>query len=72
VTALQVAKTFKQVLIWAAVFALLSVWSGVYLSFVFNIPSGATIILLNLLFLLLAFVGNKMGTWLKKEEENAD
>ncbi|MBQ7908000.1 MAG: metal ABC transporter permease [Elusimicrobiaceae bacterium] len=72
VTALQVAKTFKQVLIWAAVFALMSVWSGVYLSFVFNIPSGATIILLNLLFLLLAFVGNKMGTWLKKEEENAD
>ena len=29
VTALLVAKTFKQVLIWASVVAVLSVWSGV-------------------------------------------
>ena len=73
VTALLVAKTFKQVLIWAAVVAVLSVWSGVYLSFVFNIPSGATIILVNLLFLLMGFVYSKLVSLQdKKGEKDVD
>ena len=61
VSALLVARTFKQVLWISCVLALSSVWSGVYLSFVFNIPSGATIILINLLFLALAFVYSRVG-----------
>ncbi len=61
VTALLLAKTFKQVLVWACSLALVSVWIGVYMSFLFNIPSGATIILINFVFLLIAFVGTKIG-----------
>ena len=72
VAALLLARTFKQVLCWACGLALLSVWSGVYLSFVFNIPSGATIILVNLLLLVVAFGVSRMGRGYKKEEKNAD
>ena len=68
VTALLLARTFKQVLWLAAALALASVWSGVYLSFLFNIPSGATIILVNLVFLLIAFVVSRLGRGYKKEE----
>ncbi len=69
VTALLLAKTFKQVLCLACVLSLLSVWSGVYVSFVFNIPSGASIILINLLFLLGAFIISRLGSGYKKGEK---
>ena len=72
VTALLLAKSFKQVLFLAAASALLSVWCGVYLSFLFNIPSGATIILLNLGFLLLAFIISRIGWTRKKGAQYAD
>lgn len=72
VAALLLARTFKQVLCWACGLALLSVWSGVYLSFVFNIPSGATIILINLLLLVAAFGVSRMGRKYKKEGKNVD
>ena len=72
VTALLLAKTFKQVLWTACGLALVSVWSGVYLSFLFNIPSGATIILINLLLLTLAFIYTRMGRgYGKGEHKNA-
>lgn len=73
VTALLISKTFKQVLLWASLTALLSVWSGVYLSFVFNIPSGATIILVNLFFLLLGFIyGKANALCVKRREKNVN
>ena len=52
VASLLVARTFKQVLCLAVAFGVLSVWIGIYISFVWDIPSGACIILMNLLFLL--------------------
>lgn len=61
VSALLVSRTFKQVLWLAACFGVAGVWLGVYLSFVFNIPSGATIILINLLFLAGSYVYSKRG-----------
>jgi zinc transport system permease protein len=61
VAALLVSRTFKQVLWLSALFGVASVWSGVYLSFVFDIPSGATIILVNLAWLLGAYVWSKLG-----------
>ena len=61
VSALLVSRTFKQVLWLAAGFSVLSVWMGVYASFVFNIPSGAAIILVNLLFLVGCYLYNKGG-----------
>ena len=73
VSALLISRTFKQVLWLSCVLALLSVWSGVYLSFVFNIPSGATIILINLLFLAGAFVYSRLGRgYAKKGKKYAD
>ncbi|MBR3604102.1 MAG: metal ABC transporter permease [Elusimicrobiaceae bacterium] len=73
VSALMLARTFKQVLICSVGVALLSVWSGVYLSFVFNIPSGATIILINLFFLVLSFIYSKLtAIFGKAGEQNAD
>lgn len=61
VSALLVSRTFKQVLWLAGCFGVASVWAGVYLSFLFNIPSGATIILVNLLFLAGAYIYSKTG-----------
>ena len=61
VSALLVARTFKQVLWCSACFGVASVWGGVYFSFVFNIPSGATIILVNLLVLAVCYIVAKTG-----------
>ena len=44
--ALQVARGFRMTMILSVSFSLLSVVSGIVLSFLFNLPSGATIILL--------------------------
>lgn len=59
VSALLVSRTFKQVLWLSAAFGVGSVWVGVYLSFLFNIPSGAAIILVNLVFLFASYLFSK-------------
>lgn len=59
VSALLISRTFKQVLGLAAAFGTASVWAGIYFSFIFNIPSGATIILVNLAILAAAYVWGK-------------
>ena len=61
VAALLISRTFKQVLWLAAFFGVVSVWGGVWISFVCNIPSGAAIILVNLAVLLGAYVFSKTG-----------
>ncbi len=60
VAALLLARTFKQVLGWAVCFGVLSVWGGMYFSFVLDIPSGAAIILVNLAFLIGAYGWGKL------------
>ena len=59
VSALLVSRTFKQVLWRAVIFSVASVWLGVFVSFLFDIPSGAAIILVNLMCLAGCYV------WLK-------
>ena len=59
VAALLVARTFKQVLWTTGLFGAASVWVGVYISFGWNIPSGAAIILVNLCLLAGAFLWSK-------------
>ena len=59
VTALQVATGFRTALMLAAICALLSVVAGIIASFALNIPAGATIILLNFLLFLCAFLGRR-------------
>jgi zinc transport system permease protein len=61
VAALLISRTFKQVLWLAALFGAISVWVGVWISFVCNIPSGAAIILVNLVVLLGAYMWGKVG-----------
>lgn len=59
VASLLVSRTFKQVLGLAVLFGVLSVWGGIVISFWWNIPSGAAIILVNLLFLVVAYTWGK-------------
>ena len=62
VAALLLSHTFKQVLWLSAAFGVGSVWAGIYLSFVWDIPSGASIILMNLAILALSYaVGKSRG-----------
>ena len=60
VAALQVAKGFRTVIICSVVFAVLSVILGIFFSFVFNLPTGATIVLINFVFFVLAFITGKL------------
>jgi zinc transport system permease protein len=55
VTALQVAKSFKATIIVSALSGVLSVISGVFTSFMLNVPAGATIVIINFIFFLAAF-----------------
>jgi zinc transport system permease protein len=50
--ALQVAGGFKRSLLLAAAIAVFSVVSGIWISFVANVPTGGTIILVNFLIFL--------------------
>ena len=61
VAALLISRTFKQVLWLAALFGAVSVWVGVWISFVCNIPSGASIILVNLAILLSSYLWSRAG-----------
>ncbi len=55
VISFQVARSFRGTLYVAAVVAVLSVWIGVFLSFLLNLPTGATIVLLNFIFFLFLY-----------------
>jgi len=52
VTALQIARSFKAVMLTASLSALVSVVSGIVVSFFLDIPTGATIVLINFIFFL--------------------
>jgi zinc transport system permease protein len=53
--AFQAARSFKGTLIFAAATAVASVWAGIFLSFIMNVPTGATIVLLNFAFFLVLY-----------------
>ncbi len=54
ITALQVAAGFKAALALASVLGVLSVVLGVFISFAFNLPTGATIVLVSFVFFMIA------------------
>jgi len=56
VTALQVAKSFKNSLILSSLAGISSVLAGIYTSFVLNLPTGATIVMVNFLLFSAAFL----------------
>ncbi len=62
VSAFQIAKGFRNSLIISAIIAVLSVMSGIFLSFVLNLPTGACIVIIN----FLCFCGIFLYTRMKR------
>lgn len=60
VTALQVAKGFKTAMIIASTVSVISVLLGITSSFFLDLPTGATIVIINVLFFSLAFIYKNM------------
>ncbi len=60
ITALQVAKSFKQTIVIAVCVSVVSVFIGVLMSYVFNLPSGASIVVLNAVMFSLFFLFRKV------------
>lgn len=61
VTALQVAKGFKSSILISALVSVTCVVLGVFSSYVFNLPTGATIVLFNALAFAISFVMRKLS-----------
>jgi zinc transport system permease protein len=61
VTSLQLAKGFKAAIGISCIAGVLSVLAGIVVSFLLNLPAGATIVMLNLLFFLAAFICRSAG-----------
>jgi zinc transport system permease protein len=57
-TALQMARGFRATIATAAAVSVLSVMIGTVLSFLFDLPTGATIVILNFLFFIAAFAAH--------------
>ncbi len=55
VTALQLSKGFKTAIIIAAIASVCSVVMGIVLAFLFNLPAGATIVIVNFVFFLVSY-----------------
>jgi zinc transport system permease protein len=55
VTALQLSRGFRITVIISAIISVIAVIIGIFTSFLLNIPTGAMIVVINLIFLLLAF-----------------
>lgn len=56
VTALQIARGFKNTMAISSIIAISSVIIGIYISFMMNLPTGATIVMTNFLFFVTAFL----------------
>jgi zinc transport system permease protein len=56
VTALQLAKSFKHTMLLSSLTGIASVLTGIYASFALNIPAGATIVMVNFFFFIIAFL----------------
>jgi zinc transport system permease protein len=54
-TALQLSISFRMTLIISLIFSVISVISGIIISFLLNLPAGGTIVIMNVVFLLLVF-----------------
>jgi len=55
VTALQLSKKFKTVIIFSIISAFLSVIAGIMLAYLFNLPAGAAIVIVNFVFFLSSY-----------------
>jgi zinc transport system permease protein len=60
VTALQMGKGFRVTLMLSSITGVFSVIAGIFISFMADLPTGATIVILNFLFFAVAFVYRKL------------
>ena len=57
-TSMRIFKTFKSVIISSAIISVFCFFAGIMASYMFDIPSGATVVTVNvLMFLIFAFIG---------------
>jgi len=56
VTALQIAKGFRNTMVFSSLVAISSVIAGIYISFIMNLPTGATIVMVNFIIFVTAFL----------------
>lgn len=61
IIALQFAKGFKSALIISAIISIFTVTIGILTSFILNIPTGATIVVINFIFLLISLIYKKIS-----------
>jgi zinc transport system permease protein len=62
IASLQVAASFRSALVIAALFAVFSVWTGIIVSYLWDLPSGATIVFVNFgCFLAASAAGRLLG-----------
>ena len=66
VTALQIARSFKSALFLSSLSAAFALLCGIFISFLVNIPTGATVVLVNFLFFILILLYNWVQPLLKK------
>lgn len=60
VSALQIVRSFKTAIVLAGVFAVISVIAGVFISYVLNYPSGATIVMVNFVLFITSFAAGSL------------
>jgi len=60
VSALQIVRSFKTAIVLAGVFAVISVIAGIFISYVLNYPSGATIVMVNFVFFIVSFLSGSL------------
>ncbi len=60
VGALQIGSGFKTTMIIAVIVSILSVWAGMVISYIGDLPTGATIVLVNFGFFLMASLGTRL------------
>ena len=56
ITALQIARSFKETIVISAIVAVLSVFFGIVGSYIFNLPSGASIVMVNAIIFGICFL----------------
>lgn len=66
-SAIRICKTFKAVAVTSAVISVISFILGLFLSFEFSFPTGATIVLTNLFVMLLSFIYKKIRDIVKRK-----
>ena len=60
VSALQISSSFKGTILLSSVISVVSVVLGIFLSFIYDLPTGSAIVILNALFFVILFISRKI------------